>query len=399
MRFKKTVSALALGCVVASCSTDDEFTDTEWQQIRALEPLKGGPPPNKYNNRGQDEELAKFGQMIFFEKDVAEKITVAGPSGNVDEIRKVACVNCHDAPYFSDTHVTSPGALANNGLVPGLSHGRNYLSTNTGQMVNIAWNQWTLWAGRFDSPVDHGAGVWGTSATPFAQARFVYAKYKSEYNAVFPETPLDDRLGLPTTDAANVFPATGGPAAIGAAPGAFEAMPLDAQLAIQQFRANMARSFDTYPRMLLTTDSPFQRFVQGDHGALTAAQKRGLRLFIGKAACSDCHNGPTLTDNQFHNIGAPNISILPGNMANQAPNRGRAASVAANVANLTALDENPDNILVFNGASRWSDDRETGKQRLEPLRTQDREHCICRRVDAVADAAACGKIIKFSSAY
>ena len=127
----------------------DDFTDEEWKQIRALEPLKGGPPPNLYNDRGQDEDLAKFGQMIFFDKDVAEKITVAGPSGNVDEIRKVACVNCHDTPYFTDSHVTSPGALANNGLVPGLSHGRNYLSTNTGQMVNIAWNQWTLWAGRY----------------------------------------------------------------------------------------------------------------------------------------------------------------------------------------------------------------------------------------------------------
>ena len=73
-------------------------------------------------------------------------------------------------------------------MVPGLSHGRSYLATNTGQMVNIAWNEWTLWAGRFDSPVDHGAGVWGTSATPLAQARFVYAKYKAEYNAVFPES-------------------------------------------------------------------------------------------------------------------------------------------------------------------------------------------------------------------
>jgi cytochrome c peroxidase len=405
MRINKVITALSLGCasfafVSAACDNNDDFTDDEWRQIRALEPLKGGQPRNLYNTRDQDEELAKLGQMMFFDKDIAEAITVAGPSGNVGDIRKVACVNCHDTAYFADSHVTSPGALANNGLVPGLSHGRNYLATNTGQMVNLGWNQWTLWAGRFDSMIEHGGGVWGTSATPLAQARFVYTKYKAEYNKVFSETPLDDRLGLPTTDPANVFPATGGPAALGAAPGAFEMMPIDAQNAIHQFRANVARLWDTYPRMMTTPGSAFQRFVQGDVKALTASQKRGLRLFIGKAACSDCHNGPTLSDGGFHNIGAPNVSILPGNTANQAFNRGRAASVAANVANLVAMDVNPDIPIIFNGASKWSDDRETGRAKLEELRTLDKNHCICRRVDAVADAAACMKIAaNSSSAY
>jgi cytochrome c peroxidase len=30
-------------------------------------------------------------------------------------------------------------------------------------------------------------------------------------------------------------------------------------------------------------------------------------LFIGKAACSECHNGPNFTDNKFHSLG-----LLPG---------------------------------------------------------------------------------------
>jgi cytochrome c peroxidase len=41
--------------------------------------------------------------------------------------------------------------------------------------------------------------------------------------------------------------------------------------------------------------------------ALTDQQKRGLILFIGKAACSECHNGPNFTDNKFHSLG-----LLPG---------------------------------------------------------------------------------------
>src|SRR6185436_6924161 len=218
-----------------------------------------------------------------------------------------------------------------------------------------------LWAGRFDSMMEHGTTVWGTSATVFAQARFMYLKYKDEYNAAFPATPLDDRLGIPTTDPTNIIPATGGPAAIGAAPGVFEMLPADVQANLHQFRANMGRAFDNYPRKLMTPDSPFQRYVRDrDSSALSGAAKRGLRLFIGKAACSDCHNGPILSDNKFHNIGAPNVIFLPGaTMTTVAspPNRGRAAAVAAVSLNMTALDLDP-NAPVFNGAGPFSSNRE-----------------------------------------
>ena len=90
-------------------------------------------------------------------------------------------------------------------------------------------------------------------------------------------------------------------------------MPIDAQNIIYQIRANLGRAFDTYPRKLTTPDSPFQRYVRDhDYAALSGAAKRGLKLFIGKAACSDCHNGPILSDNKFHNIGAPNVTQVPG---------------------------------------------------------------------------------------
>jgi cytochrome c peroxidase len=48
----------------------------------------------------------------------------------------------------------------------------------------------------------------------------------------------------------------------------------------------------------------------GDKNALSDAEKRGLILFIGKAACSECHNGPNFTDNKYHNLG---IAAAQGN--------------------------------------------------------------------------------------
>ena len=47
----------------------------------------------------------------------------------------------------------------------------------------------------------------------------------------------------------------------------------------------------------------------------------GLRLFIGKANCVNCHNGTTFSDNHFHNTGVPTLH------AELAPDSGRAVGV------------------------------------------------------------------------
>ena len=47
------------------------------------------------------------------------------------------------------------------------------------------------------------------------------------------------------------------------------------------------------------------------------------------------------------------------------------ASVAAIAANLNALDDNQDDPRVFNGASKFSDNRELGRMRLDAVRQQD----------------------------
>jgi cytochrome c peroxidase len=70
---------------------------------------------------------------------------------------------------------------------------------------------------------------------------------------------------------------------------------------------DLSRAIAAFERTLVTTGSAFDRYAAGDKRALTEQQKRGLILFIGKAACSECHNGPNFTDNKFHSLG-----LLPG---------------------------------------------------------------------------------------
>ncbi|MDJ1007306.1 MAG: cytochrome c peroxidase [Paracoccaceae bacterium] len=52
-------------------------------------------------------------------------------------------------------------------------------------------------------------------------------------------------------------------------------------------------------------DSPFDRYLAGDQGALGPAETRGLGLFYGKADCASCHSGPLLSDQRFHALGLP----------------------------------------------------------------------------------------------
>ena len=65
----------------------------------------------------------------------------------------------------------------------------------------------------------------------------------------------------------------------------------------------LQRALASYVRTILSGNSPYDRYVQGDRDALTAEQKAGLQIFRGKAGCGSCHLGPNLTDEQFHNTG------------------------------------------------------------------------------------------------
>jgi cytochrome c peroxidase len=56
-------------------------------------------------------------------------------------------------------------------------------------------------------------------------------------------------------------------------------------------------------------NSPWDRFLAGNDAAMTLVQLQGAKDFMS-ARCSICHNGPALTDNQFHNVAV--IQLGPG---------------------------------------------------------------------------------------
>jgi len=67
----------------------------------------------------------------------------------------------------------------------------------------------------------------------------------------------------------------------------------------------VADAIAAFERTVVTTDSRFDRYVRGDHAALTRLEKQGLEVFNGKGHCTACHWGPNFTDGRFHNVGVP----------------------------------------------------------------------------------------------
>ena len=62
-----------------------------------------------------------------------------------------------------------------------------------------------------------------------------------------------------------------------------------------------------YERTIMSTEAPFQKWLRGEHHAMTQQQKDGAMVFFGAAKCGTCHNGPGLTDGGFHALGMPDM--------------------------------------------------------------------------------------------
>jgi cytochrome c peroxidase len=179
-------------------------------------------------------------------------------------------------------------------------------------IAGTAYSPWFFWDGRKDSqwaqalgplesPVEHGG-----NRTFYAHLIDQY--YREDYEAIFGTMP--DLSGLPSN---------AGPVAEMSAQAAWDTMTPDSQEAVTRVYVNMGKAIAAYERLITPGASRFDAYVEAllagetDHAAsiLTPDEVAGLRLFIGEANCTQCHNGPLFTDNHFHNTGVPAVDSLP----------------------------------------------------------------------------------------
>jgi cytochrome c peroxidase len=333
---------LAAGLCLAACDydqplIDEVFSEAEWQKLSSFTPLP--PPPSSPTNHIADApRAAAFGQRLWFEKRYAGPIQEgtpdAGGLGSVNHSGKVACADCHDPQrWFTDTR-----SIPNR-----TSLGTAWTKRNSPSIVNAVYYQWGGWGGVHDQVWKQAAVVIENreafNSNRLIFAHVIYEYYRDDYEALFGALPA----ALAPNDTSGRFPPSGKPG-----DPAWEAMQgVDRDL-VNAIVANCGKAIEAYERLLISGDAPFDRYVAGDFEALTESAKRGLKLFIGKAACASCHADETFTDQEFHNTG-----------------------VAQPVLDQGRFDDVPRLSSPFNGAGMYSDNQRMGAEKLSGVQQLD----------------------------
>lgn len=336
----------------------EPFTAAEVRRILQLSPLPA-VPPDPTNRVADDPRAARLGQFLFFDERLSRDANTS-------------CATCHDpARSWTDGRVLAEG------LAP--------LDRHTPSLWNVAHQRWFFWDGRADSlwaqaliplesPLEH-------SSSRLQLAHLVHddALLRAAYERVFGPLPdLGDGSRFPSVgrpvpedDHAHELARehareatlsgghTHGPDASFYHPHqrAWDSMRPEDQGGVTEVFVNLGKAIAAYERRILSRHAPFDRFVEGlrerDEGklsALDAAARRGLELFVGRARCVTCHDGPTLSDKEFHDLGLPG----PGGARPTDPGRRRG---------IEALRRSE-----FNGVGRWSDDpRGAARSKVELL--------------------------------
>jgi len=302
------------------------FTPDEREIVLALSPVPE-PPPDPSNAVYESPAAARLGQALFFDT------RLSGPG-------TISCATCHDP----ERDWTDGRAVA---------RGVSGLSRHTMTLWNVAYNRWFFWDGRKDT-------LWSQALGPLEDARehassrlaILHvlagdAGYARAYGEVFGALPdASDERRFPR----DARPVPGEPEHEQQL--AWDAMSApDQELATRVF-VNVGKALAAYERTLVTRHAPFDRFVEGLRkddaaglAALDESAQRGLRLFVGKARCVLCHDGPNFTDLEFHDNRSP--------ISEEGSDPGRKVG-------LRLLKKDP-----FNSMGRYADDE--GRAGLEKL--------------------------------
>jgi cytochrome c peroxidase len=333
----RNLLVLLLACVVMYFAwvyrplSPAAWSDADKEVLRSLSIASLPPLPAAPSNAVADNPAAvAMGNRLFFDT----RLSANG---------EVSCATCHQPDLgFTD------------GLPKG--HGIGVSKRSTRSIVGAAYSPWQYWDGRRDS-------LWSQALSPLEDAqehgsnrmhivRLVTseATYRAMYQSLFGQPPdFSD-----TTR----FPLAAAPGDIPDLADAWAAMNIADRHAVNSVFANVGKVIAAFERTSLPQATRFDAYVdavladdvQEQKALFTRDEVLGLQLFIGDGRCTECHNGPLFTNNEFHNTGVLTFS-------GELPDRGRIDGVREVLAN------------EFNCLGNYSDDPERRCDELRYVRT------------------------------
>jgi cytochrome c peroxidase len=278
--------SLVVAVSLVGCGKPD-FSDAEKKTIASLA-LSRLPAlkPDTTNRFADVPAAAALGSTLFFDLGMSRDGTVS-------------CSTCHkiDRQFQDDL----PQAV-----------GVGHTNRRTMPLAGVARDPWFFWDGRRDS-------LWAQALTPLenpleqagnraAYAHYIKARFGERYERIF--GPLPDFSDMPLNAS---------PLGTDAEKAAWNAMSGAQRDAINGVFANIGKAIAAFERSIEPAPTRFDRFAldlatgaepKGD-AVFSKEEILGLKLFIGKANCVTCHDGPRFTDNGFHNTGVPPVADLP----------------------------------------------------------------------------------------
>ena len=188
-----------------------------------------------------DRAEIELGKMLFFDSRLSRTNTIS-------------CASCHDPSQgFGDGKAFSQG-------VDG-----NALSRHTPSLYNLAWAENFFWDGRANSLEEQVQMVLTSPEEMDISMDSLVSRlndvpaYRHLFEKVYPSKGITERT--------------------------------------------IVSALVTFTYSIVSYDSPFDRYMQGDLTALSNSAVRGMKLFEGKGGCAKCHDGPHFSDGEFHNTG------------------------------------------------------------------------------------------------
>jgi cytochrome c peroxidase len=206
--------------------------------------LRPAAVPQPANNKLTPERIA-LGKLLYFDTRLSKN-------------DKVSCATCHSPSHGWTDEVPTSKAVGFEGRVG---------PRNSPVVLNSAYQRHQFWDGRAKSLEQQALGPIETDVEmnmPLAELVPKLNKingYKKLFKEAYPESK-----GEITKD-------------------------------------YLAKAIASFERTVVSTESPFDKYVKGDTNALNTKAKKGFELFQGKAHCIDCHDGFNFTDGSFQNIG------------------------------------------------------------------------------------------------